>query len=351
MSYYCGVTFLCWLFGGWFGLHHFYLGRDGHGFLWATSGGGFLIGWLREFRLLSSYTDDANKTYPLNRSTSLLRNFTRLWGMLVFGIFYRRIFLNAIPDELPEFWYTALVMVFAPLGTALAVHIISNVGHIKCKVWYPLIGAYVGEVLFGYLHILWADPNVLLLLACTVVPSVYHWKERKKRVKQHFCWRLVLWGGLAVLFSTMWLAYIYCNVEVYVDELEKDVKLRNILKDIFDSPEWKELMSEVKNLLRTLWDTSGDYEKTWFLFQEGVASSRISKALETLEFDRGIRLEEEVTQTVLSKRCRDMSRKWHPDKHPLGEKDEAQTMFIEVQSACETLKTVITRRSKRKIEL
>ena len=39
------VTYICWLFGGFFGLHHLYLHRDRHAFVWwCTLGGYFGIG-------------------------------------------------------------------------------------------------------------------------------------------------------------------------------------------------------------------------------------------------------------------------------------------------------------------
>lgn len=56
------VAYLCWLFGGLFGLHHFYLHRDVHAFLtWATIGGYFGFGWLRDAVKLPEYVKDANE--------------------------------------------------------------------------------------------------------------------------------------------------------------------------------------------------------------------------------------------------------------------------------------------------
>eukprot|EP00959_Pyramimonas_sp_CCMP1952_P092953 1945162-Pyramimonas_sp.AAC.1 len=46
---------------GWFGLHHFYLGRNLQGLLWATSFGGYFIGWWRDLFCLESYCKIANK--------------------------------------------------------------------------------------------------------------------------------------------------------------------------------------------------------------------------------------------------------------------------------------------------
>lgn len=56
------VAYILWLFLGFLGVHHFYLKRDRHAFVcWATFGGLFGIGWLRDFFHLSTYVDEANE--------------------------------------------------------------------------------------------------------------------------------------------------------------------------------------------------------------------------------------------------------------------------------------------------
>ncbi|QEE14554.1 NINE protein [Promethearchaeum syntrophicum] len=41
-----GVLIILWFFGGYLGLHHFYAGKIGMGFLYLCTGGLFGIGWL-----------------------------------------------------------------------------------------------------------------------------------------------------------------------------------------------------------------------------------------------------------------------------------------------------------------
>lgn len=56
------LTYVFWLLGGWFGLHHLYLGRDRHAFLtWSTFGGFVGIGWLRDSWKIPEYVRDANE--------------------------------------------------------------------------------------------------------------------------------------------------------------------------------------------------------------------------------------------------------------------------------------------------
>lgn len=53
-------AYILWMLGGVFGWHHFYLGRDIQGFLWWCTGGGYIIGWLRDFFLIPQYIKAAN---------------------------------------------------------------------------------------------------------------------------------------------------------------------------------------------------------------------------------------------------------------------------------------------------
>lgn len=55
------VAYILWLFGGLFGVHHFYLRRDRHAFVWWTTLGGFGIGWLGEVLRIPRYVRDANE--------------------------------------------------------------------------------------------------------------------------------------------------------------------------------------------------------------------------------------------------------------------------------------------------
>lgn len=57
-------AYLLWMFGGIFGVHHFYLKRDRHAFVWWTTLGGFGVGWLGEIFRIPRYVRDANEEHP-----------------------------------------------------------------------------------------------------------------------------------------------------------------------------------------------------------------------------------------------------------------------------------------------
>ena len=55
------VTYVLWFFFGWLGLHHFYLKRDRHAFVWwATLGGVFGLGWIRDIWRIPDYVQECN---------------------------------------------------------------------------------------------------------------------------------------------------------------------------------------------------------------------------------------------------------------------------------------------------
>lgn len=56
------VSYFLWLVGGWFGIHHIYLGRDIQAFVWwSTFGGYFGMGWLVDFFRMPAMVRDTNE--------------------------------------------------------------------------------------------------------------------------------------------------------------------------------------------------------------------------------------------------------------------------------------------------
>lgn len=54
------TAYLYWFFGGIFGLHLFYLGRDAHAFLTWSTLGGYGLGWLSDITKIPRYVRDCN---------------------------------------------------------------------------------------------------------------------------------------------------------------------------------------------------------------------------------------------------------------------------------------------------
>ncbi|KAI4469555.1 dnaj subfamily c member 22 [Holotrichia oblita] len=61
------VAYICWLFGGMFGLHLFYLRRDAQGFLTWSTLGGYGLGWLADITKIPRYVKEVNEDPELMR--------------------------------------------------------------------------------------------------------------------------------------------------------------------------------------------------------------------------------------------------------------------------------------------
>ena len=100
------ITYILWLFGGIFGLHHLYLRRDRHAFTWLTTFGGvFGLGWLREITRLPAYVQEANQSPQfvekrfrvMHKRSSPPYNSTRVAGELILGTLFGFVLSLATP--------------------------------------------------------------------------------------------------------------------------------------------------------------------------------------------------------------------------------------------------------------
>lgn len=102
------IAYICWLFGGFFGLHHLYLHRDKHAFVWwCTLGGYFGIGWLYEVFKIPEYVRDANE-HPefIHKFVEKMRlnkrppfSTTRFIGSIVISYLFGQVAQIAVPED------------------------------------------------------------------------------------------------------------------------------------------------------------------------------------------------------------------------------------------------------------
>jgi len=119
------VTYLLWSTVGWFGVHHFYLHRYRHGFVWLwTLGGCCGLGWFIELWRLPCYIDTAN-----GRNTASCRqkhggsfHWKRFTGELVFSMLLGVLSVSAIPKDVLMSWplLAGLASVFVAAGLCLS---------------------------------------------------------------------------------------------------------------------------------------------------------------------------------------------------------------------------------------
>jgi len=92
------VTYILWMTVGWLGVHHLYLRRYRHGFVWLwTLGGCCGLGWLLELWRLPSYVDTANSTQRYKHKHGTGFSWKRFSGEIVFSMFLGVLSMSAIP--------------------------------------------------------------------------------------------------------------------------------------------------------------------------------------------------------------------------------------------------------------
>lgn len=70
------TAYLLWFFLGLLGIHKFYLGKSGIGFLYLISGGLLGIGWLIDLFTLSGQVDRYNALYNRPNNVTIIHNTT-----------------------------------------------------------------------------------------------------------------------------------------------------------------------------------------------------------------------------------------------------------------------------------
>ncbi len=348
MSKFTLVAYFLWLVLGYFGTHHFYLGRDKQGILWLTSFGGFFwIGWIRDFYRIPAYVREANKnSYYLeslgvemrhSKGPSLWKYVHRIVGQLVFGYFYRSLIRMAIPEEFQELQWLTTVLI--PLGSAVGTYTVSNIGPMKSKFKYSLIGAYLGEVLFGDVHILTVDKMGSFAVGVSMLFSTYGWEwDRAIRQNKSCCQRLKLCMVIFLLYSVLCGSYVYHNMSVNTKDGET-LKVREVVHNFFKSPHWAKLKT-------SFWKVYEDYKREGW---DG-AKQRLTIMADFEGEDRAqnvLGVPSDATRKEIKDRYRDLAKLWHPDKHRGEEKEVANEKFMEIKEAYETLESLLARREKR----
>ena len=340
MRKYMCVAYLLWLTLGFIGAHHFYLGRDRHGFLWATTCAGiFGIGWLRDFWRIPAYVNEANEDETGHKTRrgkpSICSNLPRIIGQIAFGYFFRTLVQLAIPKDLSLVGPHVPLWLIVPLGAAFGTWMVSNVGRIKSRFIYSLLGAYVGELVFGSGLVL-GESHPIFAVVLSMLCSTAGWKYRKRRTRAGCCYRFLTWSLLGALVLGLWTSFFYFNATVVTDDGET-IRLSDAIKNFRRSQAWQ----DIKNSFWAVWIDfrSGGWEKAEKTFKSLADVEGKDHALYVLG------LQKEATHKEIRERYYEMARELHPDRiQGEAEKAAAQEKMIEVNRAYEML-------TKRKEEL
>ncbi|KAH3749696.1 dnaJ homolog subfamily C member 22-like [Dreissena polymorpha] len=352
------LTFVLWLFGGIFGLHHLYLNRPRHCFIWCVTWGGMFIGWLAEVTQLRHYVDEANQSRKYREHMKVMRTHKPRpsWSVIVLGsqlmIGHQlgKLLICAIPEYYTvETWYAAyLSHLLAALGAALGVHTAANIGPQKAP-FLPTFLAAAATVPTSYF--LYHQRNIFTLL-CVVVASLASsyfsvWAPEKPpsnligRLKTGACVGLALTAYSGLHGSSM-----YFNTRIQTlngTTIPLPEMVANFLR-LQPYDEARELMPGIIQCVRMY--GSLDVCQHQFLSQLAEISdpNRDSWAFTVLGFDRY------PTQKQINSHCRKLSSKWHPDRFTnknVTEQVEAELKFMDIQKACGMMNKIKKERERK----
>ena len=339
------IAYLLWMFGGIFGLHHLYLRRDGHAFIYYISCGAYFgLGWIRDLWKLPGYVRDANEDPEFMKNlhdsmrkhpqpeTSYVRNF----GYIIVADILGYLVIGALPTEfIPEFERRMLVAILVPLAVAYGIWLVGNVGRHEGSISPALIGSYVLSPVF-----LWY-PNSVFFCSLTSYWSFQRWglKWRKNRgPPKSLLKRMLIWIICIALYSSLWTSWLYFNCTI--DKDGETIKCRDAAKNFLNSPFWKEF----KVVMRDLWNYVQHHGIS------GVWEELISAIDPTGEIGalKSLNLTESASQEEITSQYRKLARVWHPDRHKDPKtKEEAAERFMEISQAYEILSQIKHKRMRR----
>lgn len=341
------VTYLLWLVGGWFGLHHFYLRRDRHAFTtWMTCGLYFGVGWIRELWRIPEYVRDANEDpeymeqlrSDMRKQSQPPVSWARSCGSIIVADILGYLVIGAIPNDLvPEYPHKAIIVaLLAPPACAIGVHLIGNIGRHRGGLKSPLLAAYATSpayVFLGLNSVFWSS------IAANWAFGYYErrWRASYKH-KKPFWKRLLVLALCALLYASLWTSWIYFNCKMEVNG--EEVRCREAAKNFLTSPLWKDFAQVMRDMYIVI--SHQGFASVW---QELIASLDPHGEANALKV---LMLNSSATQEEITNQYRRMIRVWHPDRHKdAAMRETASEKFMEIQQAYETLSSIKSRRMQK----
>ncbi|XP_035433234.2 dnaJ homolog subfamily C member 22 isoform X2 [Spodoptera frugiperda] len=341
------VAYFMWLFTGIFGGHHFYLRRDRHAFVWWTTLGGFVIGWLGEIFRIPRYVREANNDpqYVEELARRVIQNkkppfsMNRFTGMLMVGYSWAQMTMFAIPPD--SFWGINLryLNLLIPVALALGVWTVGNIGNEEGSLKWPLLGAFAAYPIRYYVF----DDSIwftimLLASACAFDSYSKRWRRTPKK-KTHNVKRVSILAVCACIYLSLWCSYLYFHGTI-TDSEGDEVPIYEALHHFFTSPWWL----DVKQCIAETYQYAqhhGWYE-VWKQIIDLSDPHGEQNAYRVLGVNR------DSSQSEITSVWRKLSRENHPDKvKDEAERRAAQERFMEIQQAYEILSNSKHRRNRR----
>ncbi|XP_071101201.1 dnaJ homolog subfamily C member 22-like [Haliotis cracherodii] len=343
------IAYVLWFFGGWVGLHHFYLKRDRHAFVWwATLGGAFGLGWVRDLWKLPDYVQECNRDEEWEREFTRRRSVdrkpsrstSRFAGEIIMGNILGYLIRALLPEQYVDSTKLDLGFLLAvslpQLGAAIGVHLVANIGRHKGSWSWAALGAYIGTP--------WLILNPDNVAVAPLMSAIFvQWKGVTWRTdpepKQGLFRRVSKLTFYGTLYLALWGCVIYFNASITTKDGE-EIPLREAIPNFFKSPAWAETKDSMHRLYNYF--QAHGWRRIWDEIKETFDPVGEQNAYKVLG------LSSSATQEEITHAYRKMSRQWHPDKQKDPQKkEEAQEKFIEIQQAYDILSSIKARRSAK----
>jgi DnaJ family protein C protein 22 len=316
-------AYTCWLLGGILGLHHIYLNRPKQAFIWFTTLGGFLVGFLRDLYRMPAYVREANL------DAKYLESITREQDQLMIPIFKTSRFVGSIcvgaafdyvakyaitkldaPDA--DNSYSNLLHCLSPFLVATFVYLVNTERPTRCSFKWPLIGSYLAYAFDTYRVYFFSFSSPIaasLLLNWNIEWDKDCYKNKQTKTSStRKALKVVYFTSGALFVVLLFSLFLVNNVSYELDG--KRVTLRDSFSDFFDSKE----MKDMKEMFKMMWNfyQAHGFRKAMNHFVYGYDAEAIADAYKSIE------MTEKSTQRDLDLKCKTLSRKWHPDKYKVG---------------------------------
>ncbi|EDW86509.1 uncharacterized protein Dwil_GK18527 [Drosophila willistoni] len=342
------VAYFLWLFGGIFGLHHLYLHRDRHAFVWWCTLGGYMgIGWIGEIFLIPEYVRDANEDPQFVQSfVARLQAYQkppysskRFVGQVMIGYLFGQVCSMAIPQTLVWGLDLSVMHWSIPVAISLGVWTVGNIGREQGVWWHCLLAGLLAYPSRYFIY----DETYSLLLTALVSALVFdalskQWRRTPPR-RRGVGERSVKLTAAILVYCSLWGSFIYFNGTIS-DEDGGEVPIHEAIHNFLASAWWTDLKQALHDTYNYA-QHHGWYE-TW------------KEVFESMDVDgernsyKVLGVSATASQAEITAAYRRLSKENHPDKV----KDEAlraqaHQRFIEIQQAYSVLSKIKSNRRRK----
>lgn len=348
-------AYVLWLFGGFFGLHLFYLHKDAQAFLtWSTLGGYFGMGWLSDITKIPHYVRDCNEDeefikefiQKLKKNKKPPFSTSRFISAMMISYFWGQLVNMAIPeDEFLDINWRFLHWLI-PLAVALGTWIVGNTGREQGSPWITIAVTYVSYLVRFYIYdeSIWF--SILVLCSALAFDTCSKEWRRTPPKRRSLPRRIATLTACGILYLAVWGSYLYFNGKI-TDSNGDEVPLHEAIHHFFNSPWWTDLK-------QSLYDT--------YVYAQHHGWYEIWKQIIDLSDVQGeqnayriLNVSPSDSQAEITAKWRVLSREFHPDKVKDPElQREAQDRFMEIQQSYEILSNIKSKRkrkNKKSVEL